>query len=177
MEFFIQDGDETRLKNARLADDMDLLYSKHHVGHWGPELVACAMRAGAQVCWYCQELFDETRSAFRQTEVRHGYTLILLHAGCVGKKPRTAQVFHDLVRGHQLRREMTRVAKASSVLEELCDDPLDLDTALFAKAREAIPITGMLDEPFAREEMLIEAPSGLDALQPRPSDDGDKLSS
>lgn len=177
MDFFLRDGDESRLKNAQLADDMDLLYSRSHIGPWGPELVACAMRSGAHVCWYCQELFDENRSSLRQVEVRHGYTLILMHAGCIGKKPRTAAVFNDLVRGHQMRREATKVVKASVALEEargVSDSPLSLDGDLFATARRALEA---LDEPFTDEPAAphIELAGGLDALEGRASDDGDKL--
>jgi hypothetical protein len=175
MDFFLRDGDESRLKNAQLADEMDLLYSRNHIGPWGPELVACAMRDGAHVCWYCMELFDDSKSKRRQIEVRHGYTLLLLHAGCVGKKPRTAQVFNDLVRGHQLRREATRVVKASVGLDEargVSDSSLSLDDELFATARKAL---SDLDEPFAREaDPKIELVGGLDTLAPRASDDGDK---
>ena len=177
MDFFLRDGDESRLKNAQLADDMDLLYSRGHIGPWGPELVACAMRSGAHVCWYCQELFDENRSPLRQVEVRHGYTLILMHAGCIGKKPRTAAVFNDLVRGHQLRREATKIVKSSAALEEargVSDSPLSLDADLFATARQALEA---LDEPFADAPVAphIELASGFDALEGRTSDDGDKL--
>lgn len=175
MDFFLQDGDETRLRNARLADDMDLLYSKTHIGPWGPELVACAMRSGAHVCWYCQDLFNEGKNTLRAVEVRHGYTLILMHAGCIGKKPRTAQVFNDLVRGHQMRREATRVVKASVALEDargVSDSPLSLDAELFATARKALE---QIDEPFEDESApLLHLPAGLDTLEGRSSDNGDK---
>lgn len=177
MDFFLRDGDETRLKNAQLADEIDLLYSKTHVGPWGPELVACAVNYGAHVCWYCHELFDENKSKRRAVEVRHGYTLILLHAGCIGKKPRTAQVFNDLVRGHQLRREATRIVKGSIALEEArgtSESPLSLDDELFATARRAIAQTEELDEPF-QEEPRIALAEGLDTLQGRKPDNGDKI--
>jgi hypothetical protein len=185
MDFFLRDGDETRLKNAQLADEMDLLYSKNHIGPWGPELVACAMRSGAHVCWYCQELFNENRSQLRQIEVRHGYTLILMHAGCIGKKPRTAQVFNDLVRGHQMRREATRIVKGSAVLDEargVSNSPMSLDSELFASARQALIAEG--EDAFESEPEVEGAPitplihitEELDTVRSRETlltDDGD----
>lgn len=180
VDFFIQDGDETRLKNARLADDMDLIYSARHIGPWGPELVAVAMREGAHVCWYCQELFNDGKSQFRQVEVRHGYTLILMHAGCIGKKPRTAAVFNDLVRGHQLRREATKIVKGSAALDAIRGEsvsPLSLDPELFASARsalardneEALAAGYALPDPPEEsvDDLMIEPAEGLDTLLPR----------
>jgi hypothetical protein len=98
-----------------------------------------------------------------------------MHAGCIGKKPRTAQVFNDLVRGHQMRREATRVVKASVALEDargVSDSPLSLDAELFATARKALT---QIDEPFEDESApLLHLPAGLDTLEGRSSDNGDK---
>jgi hypothetical protein len=193
MDFFLRDGDETRLKNAQLADDMDLIYSTRHIGPWGPELVAVAMRSGAHVCWYCQELFNEGRSQLRPIEVRHGYTLILMHAGCIGKKPRSAAVFNDLVRGHQMRREATKIVKGSAALDAIrgeSDSPMSLDPELFASARKALaednaasiadgytPPGAPEEGPFEQlDEPLIQLAEGLDTVRSREtlsSDDGD----
>lgn len=181
MDFFLRDGDETRLKNAQLADDMDLTYSRRSIGPWGPELVAVAMRSGAHVCWYCQELFDESRSAFRPVEVRHGYALILLHAGCIGKKPRTAQVVNDLVRGHQLRREATKVVKGSTNLELAKGPPSQLADEIFASIRETS--ADEVEAGSSEKDLLETQPmstivlaEGLDTVRPRetdPADNGD----
>ncbi len=184
MDFFLQDGDETRLKNAQLADDMDLLYSKHHIGPWGPELVACAMRAGAHVCWYCQELYSESGKN-RPIEIRHGFVLLLLHAGCIGKKPRSFRTYEDLVRGHQLRREATKVVKGSAVLDyehaKTADSSLSLDGDLFASARNLLErqakafaetseeMNAPEDAPESVEDIVIHLAEGLDTLAPRDS--------
>jgi hypothetical protein len=147
------------------------------------------------------ELFDDRRSKFRPVEVRHGYTLILMHAGCIGKKPRTADVVNDLVRGHQLRREASRIVKGSVVLEATRDEstsPLSLDDELFASARRllseenaaakaegyVVPAAPAEDELFSAASSLPPPPAlplihlaeGLDTVRSREAvavDDGD----
>lgn len=177
-DFFLQDGDETRLRNARLADDMDLITSRHFIGPWGPELVAVAMHSGAHVCWYCHDLFTE-HGKKRSVEVRHGHVLILLHAGCVGRKPRTFSVVSDLVRGHQLRREAARIVKASVSLEtETSESDLSLDKELFASARKLLKQAATPPETEEAEPAVVAAPlihlaEGLDTLTPRADENGD----
>ncbi len=181
-QFFMQDGDETRLKNAQLADDMDLISSQHFIGPWGPELVAVAMHSGVHVCWYCHDMFQGHR-AKRPIEVRHGHVLVLLHAGCHGKKPRTFEVVNDLVRGHQLRREAARLVKASAGLDAATgagesDSPLSLDNELFASARNLLkraageiqpgePPDEDADDYVDPDAPLIQLAEGLDTLTPR----------
>lgn len=186
-DFFLQEGDETRLKNAKLADDMDLLSSRHFIGPWGPELVAVAMHSGVHVCWYCHDMFLD-RGPKRSIEVRHGHVLILLHAGCVGKKPRTFEVVSDLVRGHQLRREASKIIKASHGLDAAVGEsssPLSLDKELFASARNLLQRSAEthpdVPEPPVEEDdaetgvdpdaPLIQLAEGLDTLAPRETGD------
>jgi hypothetical protein len=57
------------------------------------------------------------------------------------------------------------------------DSPLSLDADLFATARQALAQVEEVDESFESElgAPQIELAGGLDALEPRSIDNGDKL--
>jgi len=112
VDFFLRSGDEQKARGAQLLDDMDLIPSKEMSGPWGPSLVVVAQRQGVHVCWYCGEQFQQDDKALRPAEVQDGYARILLHAGCVGGKPKSVRSFDDIQRGYQARRFLTKAVKS-----------------------------------------------------------------
>lgn len=111
--------DEQLAQGATHLDDLDLIYSKHVIGPWGPALVAVAVKHGQHVCWRCGEAFiDEARHKHRPEEVQMGYSRILLHAACVNPAKSRRRIFSNIVRGLQHRRELARAARGSSSVAE-----------------------------------------------------------
>lgn len=116
-DFFLRDGDEQRAEGAVHLDDLDLVYSKHEIGPWGPILVSVAVKHGMHVCWRCGEPFDENgKRELRPQEVKTGYATILLHAGCVNRRLLSVRSYHDIIRGLQARRFY---AKATQSLDNV----------------------------------------------------------
>lgn len=118
MDFFMRDGDEQKAEGAVHLDDVDLVYSKHTVGPWGPVLVTVAVKDGAHVCWQCGGHFDPNgKRELQPQEVKDGYATLLLHSGCVSRKTMSVRGYHDILRGLQARRfyaEATQpIAKAA----------------------------------------------------------------
>ena len=111
-DFFLRDGDEQRAEGAVHLDDVDLVYSKHEIGPWGPILVTVAVSHGVHVCWRCGEPFDENgKREIRPQEVKTGYATILLHAGCVNRRLLSARSYNDIIRGLQARRFYAKAVK------------------------------------------------------------------
>lgn len=105
--FRFEDGDETRAKNARHLDDIDMVISKHDGA-----LVVVAVHNGQHVCQQCAEPFDESRQDLRGVEMRTTGARVLLHSKCLNPSPKSFQRLMDSVRGHQVRRFITKATKA-----------------------------------------------------------------
>lgn len=120
MDFFLRDGDEQKAEGAVHLDDIDLVYSKHTIGPWGPVLVTVAVRDGMHVCWQCGGPFDPNgKRDLHPQEVKNGYATMLLHAGCVGRKTLSARSYHDILRGLQARRFYAKATHpVAKVVEE-----------------------------------------------------------
>ena len=86
MHYFV-DPNEQAARGLPTMDDVDIIYSQKDGA-----MVTVAQNHGVHVCWYCGDMFEHTpTSKKRGVEVSTGGewgTRILLHAGCVGKKPR-----------------------------------------------------------------------------------------
>lgn len=113
--FFLKDGDAQLAQGAQLMDDMDLVPSKEAFFAAGqPAIVCVAVRGGNHVCWYCSAHFLQSDKALKPAEVALGHARILLHAGCVDKKPRSVRSFHDIQRGVAARRFFAKAVKTVS---------------------------------------------------------------
>ena len=104
--FHFKDGDEQRAKNARHLDDIDMIISKHDGA-----LVVVAVQGGVHVCQQCGEPFDENSPSLRGSEMRTTGGRVLLHSKCLNPNPRSFQKLMDSVRGHQVRRFVTKVSR------------------------------------------------------------------
>lgn len=102
---------------SRAASDLDLITSPKDGA-----LVGVAQEDGVHVCWHCFEQFIEMASSpKRPVEFNCGGqgTRILLHSKCVkaaSKKVKAqsgdnGSLFWDMVKGHQRRRQLTRMTK------------------------------------------------------------------
>lgn len=104
----IKSEEEQLAEGATFLDDMDMIISPN-----GGHLVPVAMKHGVHVCWACGEQFDESNRQLRLVEKRVGGPVpIGVHAKCVDPKDR--KPFFDVAKGLQIRRELAKVAKASS---------------------------------------------------------------
>lgn len=104
--FHFKDGDEQLAKNAKHLDDIATIISKHDGA-----IVVVAVHNGVYVCQQCGEPFDDTRPDLRGAEMRTTGAHVLLHSKCLNPNPRSFQRIMDSVRGHQVRRFVTKVAK------------------------------------------------------------------
>lgn len=104
--FQFKDGDEQRAAGARMLDDIDMIISKHDGA-----LVVVAMHNGQHVCQRCAEPFDESREKLRGVEMRTEGSRVLLHAKCLNPDPRSFRKLMDNIRGHQVRRFITKATK------------------------------------------------------------------
>lgn len=101
---------------SRAASDLDLIQSPKDGA-----LVAVAQEDGVHVCWQCFEQFvEQADHKERPVEFNCGGegTRILIHSKCVKRASKKVHqqggnggVFWDMIRGHQRRREVTRLSK------------------------------------------------------------------
>ena len=104
--FQFKDGDEQRAAGARQLDDIDMVISKHDGA-----LVVVAVHNGQHVCQQCAEPFDEARQDLKGVEMRTTGGRVLLHSKCLNPSPKSFQRLMDTIRGHQVRRFITKASK------------------------------------------------------------------
>lgn len=104
--FQFKDGDEQRAAGARHLDDIDMVISKHDGA-----LVVVAIHKGQHVCQQCAEPFDDARDDLRGVEMRTTGGRVLLHSKCLNPHPTSFRRLMDNVRGHQVRRFITKASK------------------------------------------------------------------
>jgi hypothetical protein len=100
---------EAKALGATHMDDLDLIISPKDGA-----LVAVAMKdlgMGSQhVCWRCGKAFNDAIGPMRRTEVKLGYSRILLHAKCESNEP---SLYVNNLEGMQHRRELASAARVS----------------------------------------------------------------
>ncbi len=104
--FQFKDGDEQRAAGARHLDDIDMVISRHDGA-----LVVVAVHNGQHVCQRCAEPFDENRQELKGTEMRTEGGRVLLHSKCLNPSPTSFKRLMDNLRGHQVRRFITKTSK------------------------------------------------------------------
>jgi hypothetical protein len=116
-DFFLRDRDAQLAQGAQHLDDIDTVPSKEKMTVWGPAIVVTAVRQGNHACWYCGGYYNPADKKLKPVEVELGTARVLLHAGCVDKKPRSQRSFDDVQRGLTARRFFAQaVKKVTSVL-------------------------------------------------------------
>jgi hypothetical protein len=106
VDFYLKDEDQRVAENAVHMDDLDLIRNADG------DLVAVAMKYGQHVCWRCGQGFNNAEPKLQRTEVKMGYSRILLHAQCEAGNPNPRLYFNHL-RGMQVRRDLARAARTS----------------------------------------------------------------
>jgi hypothetical protein len=111
MDFFLKDKEQDDALLARAAPDGDL---DMIISPIDGKLVVVSQINGVHSCSRCHEQFvnGDPAHADRPVEYNPGGegTRILLHARCVRVKP-PRNIIHNLVRGHQIRRFLTKALK------------------------------------------------------------------
>jgi hypothetical protein len=117
MDFFLRgETNDADLAKAAPDGDLDMVISPTD-----GKLVVVAQIGGVHACARCHEQFvdHDPSHPLRPVEYNPGGegTRILLHAKCVRVKP-SRNILHDLVRGHQVRRFLTKALKPFSKSDE-----------------------------------------------------------
>lgn len=102
---------EAKARGAVHMDDLDLVISPRDGA-----LVAVAMKnldgtSPQHVCWRCGGAFNEADPKLRRTEVKWGYSRIMLHAQCEKGAPR--RMYQNNLEGMQYRRKLAETARKS----------------------------------------------------------------
>ena len=110
MHYFV-DPNEQAARGLPTMDDVDILHSEKDGA-----MVVVAQNNGVQVCWYCGDMFEHWHgSKKRGVEVAGGEwgTRIMLHAMCVGKKPKESRksFFNQAVSSIQTNKLIAKVTK------------------------------------------------------------------
>jgi len=113
--FYIRSEDEQAALGATHMDDIDLITSPRD-----GLLVIVAVKGGRHVCQLCGGTFDESNPKLRGVEVSFspGSPKLLMHNGCESKKIQVQNKF----RGLEVRRNLARIARASSGIQQAAVD-------------------------------------------------------
>lgn len=111
MNFYFTDVNEQAARGLPTMDDVDIIHSPKD-----GMIVVVAQNHGVHVCWYCGDMFEDVAGhPKRGVEVAGGEwgTRILLHAKCVGKKPREHRqsYFSKAINSIQSKRLISKVTK------------------------------------------------------------------